>query len=165
MNVALLPSPPSSAANERTLFCLYVYSRDGTLLHYLEWARPRARANAGSSDDAKMMYGLLFSLNAFAQKVDPTAAPVAPGSRPPPRRVGFRSFRTSTYKLHFYEVPSGVQFALLTDPGAPDLREALKQVHASCYVDLVAKSPLHAPGKPFVSELFDAAATRCLRGV
>jgi len=164
MNHAAFPSPPANTS-ERTLFCLYVYSRDGTLLHYHEWARPRARANAGSSDDAKMMYGLLFSLNAFAQKVDPTAPPVAPGSRPPPRRVGFRSFRTSTYKLHFYEVPSGVQFALLTDPGAPDLREALRHVHAACYVDLVAKSPLHTPGRPFVSEAFDVAVTRYLRSV
>ena len=148
-----------------TPYCLYMYNRGGECVQYIEWSRPRARKN--EADDAKMMFGLLFSLTSFVAKVDPTAPPSTPGAsqqqQPPMRRVGFRAFRTSAYKLHYYEVPSGIQLALCTDPGAPDLREALRHIYASLYVEMVQKSPLHAPGRPFVSEPFVTAVQRYLR--
>jgi hypothetical protein len=147
-----------------TPYCFYMYNRGGECVQYIEWSRPRGRKN--EADDAKMMFGLLFSLNSFVAKVDPTAPPGAPpqqGGPPPVRRVGFRAFRTNTYKLHYFEVPSGIQLALCTDPGAPDLRDALRHIYSSLYVELVQKSPLHAPGRPFVSEPFVAAVQRYLR--
>ncbi len=142
-----------------TPFSLYMFNRAGECLQYVEWSRPRQAANA--ADDAKMMFGLLFSLNSFVAKVDPTGAGSAGGSAP--RRTGFHSFRTSTYKLHYLEVPSGVQLVLTTDPGAPDLRECLRHIYAAFYVELIQKSPLHAPGRPFVSEPFVTAVQRYLR--
>jgi len=53
--------------------CLYVFDRAGTALHYAEWHRPKpVTAGAGSlADDAKMMFGLLFSLRTLAAAVDP----------------------------------------------------------------------------------------------
>ena len=142
-------------------FCFYMFASSGECLQYVEWSRPRARKNA--ADDAKMMFGLLFSLNGFAAKVDPTAPPAPPGAPPPRRSVGFRSFRTNTYKLHYLELPSGVQLALCTDPGAPDLRDALRHIYAQLYVEMIVKSPLHQPGKAFVSEPFVQALQRYLR--
>jgi hypothetical protein len=144
-----------------TPYSLYMFNRAGECLQYLEWSRPRQPANA--EDDAKMMFGLLFSLNAFAAKVDPTQGPQATGAGAATgaRRTGFHSFRTSTYKLHYLELPSGLQLVLTTEPGCGDLRDCLRHLH-SLYVELVAKSPLHAPGRPFVSKPFEAAVRAVL---
>jgi hypothetical protein len=107
----------------------------GVCLHYHEWHRPRQPRN--ESDDRKMMFGLLFSLKAFAHKLDPTKY-VHPTPRQPPacaaslallfvalvsdaaaagaaRRTPestpctFHSFRTSKYKLHFLESATGIR--------------------------------------------------------
>jgi hypothetical protein len=53
--------------------CAYFFDRAGTALHYAEWHRPKpVSAGAGSpADDAKMMFGLLFSLRTLAAAVDP----------------------------------------------------------------------------------------------
>jgi hypothetical protein len=73
--------PPSAAGDPSTAItptrpralCLYVFDRAGTALHYAEWHRPKpVTAGAGSlADDAKMMFGLLFSLRTLAAAVDP----------------------------------------------------------------------------------------------
>ena len=47
---------------------MYMFDRAGACLHYHEWARPRA-PEAGLAEDAKLMFGLLFSLRAFCVKV------------------------------------------------------------------------------------------------
>lgn len=107
----------------------------------------------------------MHSLNSLSQSLDPGANPGAPASAHAARRPatgGFHTFRTNTYKLHFLEVPSGLLLALTTEPGAGDAREALRHIHAAFYVELVAKSPLHAPGKPFSSEAFVTAVRRYL---
>merc|ERR1712048_429728 len=42
----------------------YIFNRDGVCLYYSEWSRPKhVKDGAGTLvDDAKMMFGLLFSL-------------------------------------------------------------------------------------------------------
>ena len=143
-------------------YSFYMFNRDGECLQYIEWSRPRQAANA--ADDAKMVFGLLFSLNAFVSKIDPAGGggPPPPGP-PPPRKLGFQSFRTDTYKLHYLELPSGIQLVLTTEPSAGDLRDSLRHIYGSLYVELVQKSPLHAPGRPFVSEPFVTAVQKYLR--
>jgi len=66
------PSTAITPTRPRAL-CLYVFDRAGTALHYAEWHRPKpVTAGAGSlADDAKMMFGLLFSLRTLAAAVDP----------------------------------------------------------------------------------------------
>ncbi len=65
--------PPAASTTRPRALCLYVFDRAGTALHYAEWHRPKpVSAGAGSpADDAKMMFGLLFSLRTLAAAVDP----------------------------------------------------------------------------------------------
>lgn len=65
-------SQQQQPARPRAL-CAYFFDRAGTALHYAEWHRPKpVSAGAGSpADDAKMMFGLLFSLRTLAAAVDP----------------------------------------------------------------------------------------------
>ena len=80
-SLSIMASLPAAEAGTTTgstrprALCLYVFDRAGTALHYAEWDRPksvRARGGAGTpADDAKMMFGLLFSLRTLAAAVDP----------------------------------------------------------------------------------------------
>mmetsp|Transcript_35834 Transcript_35834/g.78242 ORF Transcript_35834/g.78242 Transcript_35834/m.78242 type:complete len:142 (-) Transcript_35834:152-577(-) len=132
------------------LFCFYIFNREGVCLHYHEWSRPRAARN--ESDDRKMMFGLLFSLKAFVSKADPSSN----GEEEPT----FVSYRTDKYKLHYLENPSGIRFVLLSQPNAGEMREFLKHVYDTCYVEHVVKNPLYSPGEPFKFEQFTQALTK-----
>src|SRR4051812_43174829 len=58
------------------------------------------------------------------------------------RCCSFLSYRTSQYKLHYYETPSNTKFVMLTDTKAPSMRIALHQIWVNIYVEFVVKNPL-----------------------
>jgi hypothetical protein len=47
------------------------------------------------------------------------------------------------------DVGVSVQFVLMSQPNAADLREFLRQIYDTCYVEHVIKNPLYTPGEPF----------------
>jgi hypothetical protein len=75
-----------------------------------------------ANDDAKLIFGTIFSLRNMARKLggDDDA---------------FISYRTGQYKLHYYETPSNLRFALLTEPGAPSMRNVLHQIYINLWVE------------------------------
>lgn len=58
-----------------TIHSLYIYSRNGTCLYYAEWFRPRNTLADAPGEDAKLMFGLLFSLKLLVNKMTPMPAP------------------------------------------------------------------------------------------
>ena len=54
------------------------------------------------------------------------------------------TFRTNTYKLHFFESASRLRFVLLTEPNAPDLRGVLGALYADDFVPHVAMNPRYS---------------------
>ena len=62
-------------------FNLYVFNREGVCLHYAEWRRPKPVAEGAGTmeDDAKMMFGLAFSLKSLCTALDPSGC-----ASPPP---------------------------------------------------------------------------------
>ena len=103
-----------------TPYSFYMFNRHGECLQYIEWSRPRKVKN--STDDQKMTFGMLFSLNQFVAKMDPQQPSAAAGADASSlagiRKVGFHSFRTNTYKLTFFETQTGLKLVLTTDPAA-----------------------------------------------
>ena len=89
-----------------------------------------------------MLFGMLFSLKQFAQKMDPRESATT-GGRP----CTFHAFRTNNYKLHFLETATGLLFILVTDPSAPDMRERLSQCSA-LHDELVVKNPIATSDQP-----------------
>lgn len=78
-------------------------------------------------EEAKLVYGVVLSLRKvlFVHSQD-----------------GFISYKTSTYRLHYYETPTGLKFVMNSDPNTESLRLVLKQIHTQLYVEFVVKNGL-----------------------
>jgi hypothetical protein len=55
------------------------------------------------------------------------------------RKESFFVFRTSKYKLHFYETQTNLRFVMITDLKVDGIRPILEQIHAGLYVEYVIK--------------------------
>lgn len=80
----------------------------------------------------------------------------------------FLSYRTSQYKLHYYETPTNTKFVMLTDIKSGSMRLALQQIYVNCYVEFVVKNPLspaeHPGGIGVNNELFEASLEQFVVG-
>ncbi|XP_050430345.1 trafficking protein particle complex subunit 1 [Adelges cooleyi] len=121
---------------------IYIFDRMGTLLYYMDWNRQK---NSGMSkeEEAKLMYGMLFSIKSFVAKISPHD----------PKR-GFLCYKTNKYALHYYESLTGIKFVLNTNTSVKNVRDLLQQLYKDIYVEYVVKNTECEMGQPIVSELF-----------
>ncbi|KAK1827915.1 putative sybindin-like family protein [Podospora conica] len=119
--------------------------------------RPDRRSRAArAGDDAKLIFGTVFSLRNMVRKLggDDDA---------------FISYRTGQYKLHYYETASSVRFVMLTDTAAPSMRNVLHQIYINLWVEYVVKNPLapveHKGGAGVRNELFEMGLDQFIRGL
>ncbi|RGP66483.1 transport particle subunit bet5 [Fusarium sporotrichioides] len=109
-----------------------------------------------SSDDAKLLFGTVFSLRNMVRKLggDDDA---------------FISYRTAQYKLHFYETPANLRFVILTDTATLSMRNVLHQIYINLWVEYVVKNPLapveHKKGEGVKNELFELGLDQFIRGL
>ncbi|KAK8114795.1 uncharacterized protein PG998_000658 [Apiospora kogelbergensis] len=118
--------------------------------------RDSRSAAARAKDDAKLIFGTVFSLRNMVRKLggDDDA---------------FISYRTAQYKLHYYETPSSLRFAMLTEPGALSMRNVLHQIYINLWVEYVVKNPLspveHKNGEGVKNEMFEMGLDKFVRGL
>lgn len=136
------------------IFNLYIYNKSGTCIYYEEWNRKKPSANL--AEEQKLLFGMLFSMKSFVTKTSP---------KPIDDKIGFHCYKTSTYKLHFYETLTNVKFIVFTDPNTADLREELKKLHSHIYVEYVVKNPLYKMGDVIKSELFVSSLQRFIKSL
>ncbi|ORY69937.1 Longin-like domain-containing protein [Pseudomassariella vexata] len=116
----------------------------------------QARRTRRAGDDAKLIFGTVFSLRNMTRKLggDDDA---------------FISFRTGQYKMHYYETLTNLRFAMLTEPGAPSMRNVLHQIYINLWVEYVVKNPLspveHKGGEGVRNEMFELGLDRFIRGL
>lgn len=105
-----------------------------------------AKQTSKLSDDAKLIFGTIFSLRRMARQLG--------GSDDQ-----FLSYRTGEYKLHYFETPTQLKLVMLTDTRVGNMRTVLHQIWATLYVEFVVKSPLapveHKGGIGVANELFE----------
>ncbi|KAJ3219540.1 TRAPP subunit bet5 [Dinochytrium kinnereticum] len=89
-------------------------------------------------EEAKLVYGVVYSLRNVVNKL-------LTGKN---SNEGFMSFKTNVYKLHYFETASGMKFVMTTDPDSETMREVLRQIFASIYVEFVVKNPLGGKSVP-----------------
>ncbi|KAI9837524.1 MAG: hypothetical protein M1819_007175 [Sarea resinae] len=104
-----------------------------------------------AQDDAKLIFGTIFSLRNMARKLGG-------------QDDNFISYRTSQYKLHYYETPTNLRFVMITDTKTNNLRVVLHQIYVNLYVEFVVKNPLspveHSGGVGVANELFEMGLER-----
>ena len=96
--------------------------------------------------EGKLLYGMLFSIKSFVGKLSPTDM-----------KDGFTCYKTSKYRLNFYETPSKYKFVLNTDTAVthPIVRDLLQNMYSKVFVEYVIKNPMHVPGGSVNCQLFD----------
>jgi len=116
----------------------------------------RGRGRLSVQDDAKLLFGVVFSLRNMVRKLSgPDDA--------------FISYRTSAYKLHYYETPTNLKFVMLTDVKMNNLRVVLHQIYVNLYVEFITKNPLspieHKGGEGVAVELFEMGLDSFIRTI
>ncbi|XP_018026345.1 trafficking protein particle complex subunit 1 [Hyalella azteca] len=125
-----------------TIYNMYMFDRNGTLLHYAEWHRNK-EAGMSRTEEAKLMYGMIFSLKSFVSKVSPLDI-----------KDGYLHYSTNKYRLHLYETPSRLRIVLNTDLLVQNVKELLHLIFSQVYVEYVVHNPECALGQPIQSQLF-----------
>ena len=126
-------------------------------------ALPSSRNAALADDDAKLIFGTVYSLRNMVRKLggDDDRYKIAALLDRSLTYSSFLSYRTSQYKLHYYETPTNTKFVMLTDLKAPSMRHALQQIYVNIYIEYVVKNPLspaeHPGGLGVNNELFEAS--------
>jgi len=136
-----------------TIYNLYIFDRNGSLLFYHEWIR-RKHTSMSKEEEAKLLYGMLFSLKSFCSKLSPTDM-----------KKGFSSYKTNIYRLNLYETPSSLKFVLNTDNEASqsEVEELLSGLYCQVYVEFASKSPMLVPGEIITSNLFRTKLDQFMR--
>jgi len=137
-----------------TIYNLYLFDRDGTLLFYHEWIR-RKYTSMSKEEEAKLLYGMLFSLKSFSAKLSPVD-----------QKTGFMSYKTSVYRLSLYETASSLKFVVNTDneSSQQEIRDLMDSLYSNVYVEFAAKSPMFVPGEMVTSNLFRTKVDQFIKG-
>ncbi|KAL2694017.1 hypothetical protein Neosp_000587 [[Neocosmospora] mangrovei] len=151
------------------VYSFHIFDRHTECIYSKSWLPPSTnpsdpdapaaanlQAPTTSSDDAKLLFGTVFSLRNMVRKLggDDDA---------------FISYRTAQYKLHFYETPANLRFVILTDTATLSMRNVLHQIYINLWVEYVVKNPLapveHKGGDGVKNELFELGLDQFIRGL
>lgn len=70
----------------------------------------------------------------------------------------FVSYRTSQYKLHYFEAPTNIKFVMLTDLKSPSMRPALEQIYINLYVEYGTSESRNECGSRYPNSCADPIA-------
>ena len=130
----------------------YIFNKKGACLFSREWHRPHNPLADRPEEDTKLVFGLLFALKEFAQKLAP----------PNSRENDVQCFSTSSFMLHTFDTPSGYRFVLNTTLQVSTAANTyvpacLRHIYTEIFVKYVIKNPLYRMNKEIRCPLFEAS--------
>lgn len=133
------------------IFNMYVFDKLGTVLYYGELNRVK-HSGISEVEEAKLMYGMLFSLKSFANKISPTG-----------HKNQYLFYKTNKYALHMMETLSGLKFVLNTSPATTGVLEFLQQYYLQVWVEYATSNFLWPGGTAIQSELFKSKSNEFIK--
>lgn len=112
------------------------------------------QSGISQDEEFKLMYGMIFSIKSFISRMSPVDF-----------KDGFLNFCTSSYKLHFYETPSGLKFIVNTSLDVDSLKETLQHIYSAMYIEHIIKNPLAKLGQPIESIIFKSKLDGYIKGL
>ncbi|KAH9816494.1 Sybindin-like protein [Melampsora americana] len=108
-------------------------------------------------EEAKLVYGLVFSLRNLVRKLTGREEPV-------------HYYTTSTYSLHLFTTPTNITFVLLSSPITESLQPVLKNIWKTSWTDFVIRNPLVSidsaqSGRGVDNELFRRSVDNTMRAL
>lgn len=152
-----------------TLYAFYVFDRHCQCVFHQRWSQISSDASSDTTtgmgcltgtvgmkfeEEAKLVFGVVFSLRNMVSKLTTDDSD------------GFLSYKTNTYKLHFFESASHLRMVLLTDPSVDTVaaRDVLKTIYATDYLQHVVQNPLSSseiPSDGFFSVSLSKTFSQC----
>jgi len=86
----------------------------------------------------KLIYGLLYSLKSFCNKLNPKQLGEF-------EQTPIQTITTPDYRIHYYETLSGLRFVLVTDVSTSYTGELLKHAY-TFYANYIVRNPENEPG-------------------
>jgi len=103
--------------------------------------------NEESDESTKLLYGFLYSLKSFANRISPVLH----------KDNHFFTFSTTTYQLLFLELPTSIKLVLVVAPSPGKTNEYYKamlaELHRVVYVDYVVRNPLEKRGDVIIESV------------
>lgn len=115
-----------------------------------------AAAAMSHEESSKLVYGALYSLRNVCSRLS---------RKPDGDPEVLWCFKTSAYKSHIFESPTGLTLILNTDPHVAYCREALRHIYANIYVEKVAKNPLIKKHQSIQCDAFRTALLHYLQNL
>jgi len=112
-----------------SVYELLIFTREGKCIYHTDLTNKLDfNDEKAIVDRQKLIFGLVWSLKAFSRKMSTT------------KIHSFKSYKTAKYKLHIFEIATGLKFILLTVPVRGDLTANIKEIYDNIYVPFVAKN-------------------------
>ena len=126
-----------------TVYNIYIFNKNGTCLYYKAWNAKKTNKSLSQDEEFKLMYGMIFSIKSFISRMSEKTS-----------KDSFVSYKTSHYKLHYYESPTGIKIILNTDTGLGNLHNTLQHIYRKIFVEYVTFNSECKPDCWVESELF-----------
>ncbi|SGY14136.1 BQ5605_C010g06077 [Microbotryum silenes-dioicae] len=122
--------------------------------------RLAASAALPFDEEAKLVYGIVFSLRNLVNKLSPSGRDASDS---------FHSYSTSHYKLHYFHTPSNYHFVLVSSPRQDSLRPQLRALYQGAFWEWVIRNPMveldSTKGTGIDNVAFRSAVERTLESV
>ncbi len=142
--------PREARILEKGIYEFLIFSRTGQLLYRVDYSKSE---DIVLHHRLKLTFGLIWSLKSFSKLMAPEEKR---------SMQEFKSFKTDYYKLHFFEVPTGLKFVLFTKKTKAELTPYLELLFASVYIPYVSRNVFYKAGTEIKCQLFDQELTKFL---
>lgn len=105
------------------IWCNFFITKYGKEAQYEGVRQSRVIPNCACEDSISHTFFLLFLLVIISDEA-------------------FIAYKTSAYKIHLFETPSGFKFVLFSDPNVDSLRFILRQIYQGAFMDFVVRNPM-----------------------